>query len=184
MLQRTKATQAERAFLEFRKRYPCPEDLCNAGLQGARWLTEQLGLHWRGPLLLKAAEEVVKLGGVPDDLEGLLGLPGVGPYAAAASLSLHQGRRAVIVDNNVARWLARLTGRPYHAETRRARWVRDLAEELTPRRMFREFNYAILDFTMQICRPRRPRCDECPLRRDCRFVSCAPRLSAKESPVS
>lgn len=163
--------QAERVFKEFCARYPTAASLVEAGPDAVRDITANLGLHWRGPLLLETARMVAQQGEVPDSLPGLLALPGVGPYAAAATLSLHQGRRATIVDNNVARWLARMTGRPYDAETRRKRWVRDLAEVLTPERVFRDYNYAVLDFTMQLCVPVRPRCEKCPLRSDCRFGS-------------
>jgi A/G-specific adenine glycosylase len=103
----------------------------------------------------------------PDDPTELQQLPGVGPYAAAAWLSLHRGKRALLVDNNVARWLARLECKAYDGETRRKRWVSELADDLTPKRSFRDFNYAVLDFTMTICVPGRPKCEICPLVGDC-----------------
>jgi A/G-specific adenine glycosylase len=121
-------------------------------------------------MLYEAARQIAETGGSPPENERqLVALPGVGPYAAAAWLSLHRDRRAVIVDNNVARWLSRMTGRAYDAETRRKRWVRDIADRLTPARAFRDYNYAVLDFTMRICRPRAPLCPECPLRSDCAY---------------
>jgi A/G-specific adenine glycosylase len=127
-----------------------------------------LGLYWRGQLLYATAVAVVARGGAPPhDLVSLRALPGVGPYTAGAWLSLHRGKRATIVDSNVARWLARMTGRTYPKDPRHVRWVNELAERLTPQRAFREYNHAVLDFTMIICTPRLPRCSECPLRPDC-----------------
>jgi A/G-specific adenine glycosylase len=144
--------------------------LVSAGPEAAQWITQTLGLHWRGPLLYSTAERVAAGGGVPPmELDALRGLPGVGPYAAAAWLSLHQGKRAVIVDNNVARLLSRLEGVEYDAETRRKRWVYELADLLTPVRAFRTYNYAVLDFTMAVCRPRAPLCPQCPLLSDCNY---------------
>jgi len=117
---------------------------------------------------------VAERGGVPPrELEALRELPGVGMYTAAAWLSLHAGRRAAIVDSNVARWLSRLTGLPYPRDPRPVRWVWELADELTPRRVFKDYNYAVLDFTMAVCVPRTPRCPICPLRRDCNYGRAA-----------
>ena len=172
MLQRTRAEQAERVFLEFREIYPAAGDFAVASESAVTAVTERLGLHWRGPLLFRAAQQVADLGGSPpEDPTALTSLPGVGPYASAAWLSLHRNKRAVIVDSNVARWLARMTGRPFDGETRRKAWVLELADDLTPKKGFRAYNYAVLDFTMQVCRPKRPTCHACPLRPDCQFGS-------------
>lgn len=178
LVQRTRAPQAERVFKSFRERYPTAEALAAAGPQAAASITLGAGLHWRGPLVYEAACQVAARGGVPpESLDELLRLPGVGPYAAAAWLSLHRGRRAVIVDNNVARWLARLEGRSYDGETRRERWVNELASLLTPARSFRTYNYSVLDFTMQVCVPGKPRCGDCPIKNDCHFSNPSLRLT-------
>jgi A/G-specific adenine glycosylase len=170
LLTRTKAAQVAPVFREVRARYSTPGELVDAGPEAANAIIAGLGLHWRGPLLYGAARAVAGHGGTPpDDLDALRSLPGIGPYAAAAWLSLHRGRRAVLIDNNVARWLARLTGRPYDGETRRKRWLQELAEMLTPQQNFRAYNYAVLDFTMTVCTPRTPRCPTCPLRADCAY---------------
>lgn len=121
-----------------------------------------LGLRWRSRLMLRLARELNARGPVPSEESLLIELPGVGPYAAAAFLSLHANRRASIIDSNVVRWLCRVTGRNMDGETRRKKWIKQLADELTPRTNFREYNYAVLDFTMRIC-GRAPRCDVCPL---------------------
>jgi A/G-specific adenine glycosylase len=121
-----------------------------------------LGLHWRAKLLRDLGRALAEGSGhVPDDYDELMALPGVGTYAASAWLSLHRSRRAVLVDSNIVRWLARMSGRPYDGETRRRVWVRELADEITPRQGVSRFNYALLDFTMLICRPL-PRCGICP----------------------
>jgi len=172
LLTRTKAAQVEPVFREVRERYATARDLAEAGPEAANAVISGLGLHWRGPLLYRAAAAIAERGGVPPEgPEELRELPGIGPYASAAWLSLHRGRRAVLIDNNVARWLARMTGCPYDGETRRKRWLQELAEALTPRRNFRAYNYAVLDFTMTVCTPRAPKCGECPLREDCVYGS-------------
>lgn len=168
MLQRTRAVQVVPVFNEFCQRFPTAENLVHAGDEVARDITDRLGLHWRGPLLVELARKVAALGGAPpESMDELRAFTGVGMYTAASWLSLHRGIRAVIIDANVARWLSRMTGLPYNRDPRHVRWVQELAERLTPRRSFRDYNYAVLDFTMTICVPRRPRCDVCPVCADC-----------------
>jgi A/G-specific adenine glycosylase len=82
---------------------------------------------------------------------------------------MHRWHRAVIVDANVSRWLSRMTGNPYQRDPRHVRWINELADRLTPRRVFRDYNYAVLDFTLTVCTPRNPACQICPLRRDCSY---------------
>ena len=174
MLQRTRASQVEKAFREFREKYTTAKSLADAGEDAAQKVTASLGIHWRGPLLFSIASELGRPGGSPPNtLEELRRLTGVGPYTAAAWLSMHQGKRAIIVDSNVARCLSRMTGFTYPADPRNVKWVSELADKLTPARAFRDYNFAVLDFTMDICTPRGPRCWECPVRSDCHYGSTA-----------
>jgi A/G-specific adenine glycosylase len=170
LLQRTRASQVEPVYKDFKTKYPTASSLVEAGPLAAREFTNRLGLHWRGDLLYAAAKHVDGMGGVPPDShEELRHIPGVGPYTAAAWLSLHRRKRAVIVDANVSRWLSRMTGLPYERDPRHVRWVNELADALTPVRAFRGYNYAVLDFTMKVCNPKAPICAQCPIRRNCQF---------------
>jgi A/G-specific adenine glycosylase len=178
LLQRTRASQVETVFLECRERYPTAEVLVDAGPSAAAALTDRLGLHRRGPMLAEVAETLVREG-VPRTMSDLLKLPGVGMYTAGAWLSLHRGKRAVIIDANVARWLSRMTGMPYNRDPRHVHWVQTLAERLTPRRVFRDYNYAVLDFTMEICKPKIPSCHLCPLASDCLFARSRTEINAR-----
>lgn len=170
LLQRTRARQVEAVFQTFRQKFPTARALLEAGPDAAGAVTFNLGIHWRGPLLYRMARAVVEAGGSPpEDISELRAITGVGPYTAAAWLSMHRGRRAAIVDGNVSRWLGRMTGRLAPRDPRHVRWINLLADTLTPRRAFRDYNYAVLDFTMLICQPKRPCCERCPLRDDCQF---------------
>jgi A/G-specific adenine glycosylase len=168
LLQRTRATQVDPVFRHFSERFPTARDLVNAGEGAARQVMERLGLHFRGALLYAVAVAIAERGGTPPTaISELRNMSGVGPYTTAAWLSLHRGHRAVIVDANVARWLSRMTGLPYNRDPRHVRWVNQLADALTPRRSFRDYNYAVLDFTMDVCTARDPHCHACPLIVDC-----------------
>lgn len=171
LLQRTRASQVEAVYAEVRERFPTPQDLVEAGAHGISEITRRLGLHWRGALLLEVARTVAESGGTPPETRSdLLMLGGIGTYTAAAWLSLHRGKREPIIDSNVTRWLSRMTGLPYNRDPRHLSWVKELAERLTPRRAFRDYNYAVLDFSMSICAPRIPHCDRCPLSKNCRYA--------------
>ena len=169
MLQRTRADQVAPTFRRFREQYPSPAALGSASDAEISGLIEPLGLRWRGRILYQLAHEIARLDGeLPLDQKALEALPGVGPYAAAATLSLHANRRAVLIDSNIVRVLCRLVGSEYDGETRRKRWLRELAEAMTPPRAHRSYNYAVLDLAALVCRPRAPKCDECPILTWCR----------------
>ena len=168
MLQRTRAEQVVATFNRFRQQYPSPAVLALASEQELVRLVEPLGLRWRGRLLYRLAQEIGRMAGAPPlNQPALERLPGVGPYVAAATLSLHANRRAVPIDSNIVRVLCRLVGAPYDGETRRKRWLRELAELLTPPRAHRAYNYAVLDLAALVCLPRKPNCDECPVLKWC-----------------
>jgi len=140
-----------------------PSKLGRAPLQKIEKLLYPLGLRWRAPLIKKLGQALdARDGNPPSSLEQLISLPGVGPYAAAAYLGFHTSERAVIIDANVVRFLCRLIGYEYDGETRRKQWLLDFADRMTPSRNVKKYNYAVLDFTMQICTTR-PKCAQCPI---------------------
>jgi len=168
LLQRTRASTVARSYRAITQQFPTPESLGAASDAELDAVLGHLGLRWRFPLLRNLAQEIARRQRrVPHEYDELLALPGIGPYAASAYLSLHMNRRAVLIDANIVRWLCRLLGRSMDGETRREPWVRKLADRITPRRAFRDFNYAALDFTMSIC-GQTPRCHMCPLVPYCR----------------
>ena len=170
MLQRTRAAQVVPVFMAFREQYHTASALVEAGPDEAHRVTAALGLHGRGPQLYELAAAVAKAGQASSvDPTGLSAIAGIGPYTYAAWLSLHQGKRAILVDSNVYRWLGRMTGQQYGRDPRGIRWLNELADQLTPQRVFRDYNYSVLDFTMLVCRPRNPSCDICPVANYCEF---------------
>jgi len=165
MLQRTRAEQVVPAYEAFAARYPNPEEYL---LDHDSRVFASLGLHWREPLLRKMAA-VLSRDGIPSDKRSLMALPGVGDYVASAVASLHLGQRELLIDGNVVRLYGRYFGCPTDGETRRKLWVRELTERLTPKQEFREYNYAMLDFTRSLC-GRAPICQECPIRTACAYA--------------
>ncbi len=164
LLLRTRADQAAAVFERIQRHYPDARSLGDAPEDHLSAMIASLGLRWRRPLLVQLARAIAERDGdIPTTVNELRELPGVGPYVAAATAALHAGSRAAIVDANIVRLLCRLTGQEYDGETRRKRWLLDLADRLTPEVEFRAYGYAALDLSMTICRPRQPSCVECPL---------------------
>jgi A/G-specific adenine glycosylase len=163
LLQRTRARNVVPVYDEFIRAFPTPRSLGAAPVETIEAIIYPLGLRWRAPWLKKLGAALdQRHGQVPRNLDELMQLPGVGVYAASAWLSFHGGQRAVIIDANVVRWLCRLIGQPMDGETRREKWLIDLADRVTPPRAWKAYNYAALDFTMELCATK-PKCDRCPI---------------------
>jgi len=169
LLSRTRAAAVLPIWMEFRKRYPNPRDLIVDDGANLEELLAPLGLNWRVALIRKLADELSD-GDVPVQISELEKLPAVGPYVAAAHSSLHRNQRGVIIDSNVVRWISRLVGVVPGPETRRERWMAEMADGLTPKTVFRDYNYAVLDLSMTIC-VTQPKCNMCPVLKFCNYGS-------------
>ena len=123
-----------------------------------------LGYNRRAVHLHATAAAVVERhgGALPDDLEALLALPGVGPYTARAVLAFAFERDVGVVDTNAARVLARRAGR----RLTRAE-VQAHADAAVPAGRGWAWNQAMLDLGATTCRARSPGCDACPVARGC-----------------
>ena len=164
LLLRTRADQAARVFESIQRQYPNPRSLGDVPEDSLNGMIASLGLRWRQPLFVQLARAIADCdGNVPTTVDELKQLPGVGTYVASATAALYGGGRAAIIDANIVRLICRLIGEEYGGETRRKRWLIDLAERLTPDVDFKDYGYAALDLSMTVCQPRRPLCTRCPL---------------------
>lgn len=177
LLQQTQVVRVVPVFQEFVARWPRVQDLHAAPLEDVKTLTDPLGYHIRGTWLKDMARIVVARHGgrMPDSLEALRQLPGLGPYAAAAVYVFGLRRRAALVDTNIARVLTRAVGLPVDGSVYRDnRRLRDLAEQLVPARRHYDYHQGLMDLGATVCLSRAPRCRRCPLRRVCRAVAGGP----------
>jgi A/G-specific adenine glycosylase len=183
MSQQTPVARVVPRWLAWLERWPTPTALADAPAGEAVRMWDRLGYPRRALRLHEAATVVRDRhdGIVPTTSEGLLGLPGVGPYTAAATAAFAHGERVVVLDVNIRRVLARLhgavdllPGAPTRAETARARAL--LPED--PARSVR-WNAAVMELGATVCTARSPRCDACPVR-----ASCAWALAAHGAPGS
>jgi A/G-specific adenine glycosylase len=164
MLQQTTVAAVTAYFLRFTARWPTVRDLAAAddGDVMAEWAG--LGYYARARNLLACARAVVAdHGGVfPRDAKGLLALPGVGPYTAAAVASICYDEPAVVVDGNVERVMARVFAVLEPLPMAKAELQR-LAGLMTPTLRPGDYAQAVMDLGATICSPRNPACGICPL---------------------
>ena len=169
MLQQTRVAAVLGYYARFLAAFPTVEALAQAPEERLLKLWEGLGYYSRARNLHRCAKTVAgELGGrFPESYEGLLRLPGIGDYTAAAVASAAFGQRCPAVDGNVYRVLTRLTDCPDPiTDTAVKRRVRDWAESAMPRDRagIRLYNQATMDLGATVCIPvGAPRCGVCPM---------------------
>jgi len=171
-LQRTRADQVFSVYFQFIETFPTPSDLAVADESLVRKITYPLGLTWRGKNLKRTAVDIKEKfnGEIPSNREELLQIRGVGDYIADSIIYLAFEKRRSIIDSNVVRILGRLHGIETHAESRRNKKFRELADNLLPKKNFRKFNLALLDLGALVC-IRHPKCNDCPIKTNCTFYN-------------
>jgi len=174
MLQQTTVAAVAPYFHEFLRRWPDVRALAAAPLEGVLAAWAGLGYYARARNLHACAQAVCERHGgrFPDDEAELRGLPGIGAYTAAAVAAIAFDRRAMAVDGNVERVVARLFAVTEPLPAAKGR-LRALAESLLPDSAGPGFPYgdlvqATMDLGATVCLPGRPRCGLCPLAEDCR----------------
>ena len=166
MLQQTQAATAAPYFERFMARFPTLQSLADAERDEVLQLWAGLGYYARARNLHRAAGLAPH--GLPDTLEGLCALPGIGRSTAGAVLAIAFGRRGAILDGNAKRALARfhgIAGYPGLRDVEQALWRR--AEEHTPAERPGDYAQAIMDFGATLCRRRNPACSVCPVAPRC-----------------
>lgn len=163
MLQQTTVAAVKRYFADFTARWPSVEDLAAAPAEAVMAAWAGLGYYARARNLHACAKAVAERGGhFPATEAELRKLPGLGAYTAAAVAAIAFDQRAVVVDANVERVVARLFALPDPLPAGRAA-IRAAADRITPRRRPGDFAQAMMDLGATVCTPRAPRCLLCPL---------------------
>jgi A/G-specific adenine glycosylase len=168
MLQQTQAPRVVEPFTRFVARFPTPAACADAGRAEVVRAWAGLGYNRRAVNLHRTATIVVERHGgrLPDELDALEHLPGVGPYTARAVLAFAYARAIGVVDANVMRVLSRAAAGG--ALTRRQ--AQRLADRLVPPSDAWRFNQALIDFGARCCTARAPRCGSCHLLEQCRWA--------------
>ena len=166
MLQQTRVDQVRPYYEKFMNRFPTVEDLSKASREEVLKAWEGMGYYARARNLHRAARQIVERhdGKIPDNPDQISVLPGIGPYTAAAVLSIAYGRDCPVVDGNVVRVLSRLfhlTDDPAAAAAKKQ--MAALAERLLVTGRAGDFNQAMMELGATVCTPRQPDCGGCPV---------------------
>jgi len=170
MLQQTQVKTVIPYYERWVRAFPTVEKLARARENTVLKRWEGLGYYSRARNLHKAAKQIVRehAGRVPDTMEDILSLPGVGRYTAGAVLSIAYGQPVPVLDGNVKRVVSRLFGLKENGATRQSEnrlW--EHAEALLPALRPGDFNQSLMELGATVCLPQKPLCLLCPLAKHC-----------------
>jgi len=169
MLQQTTVAAVTPRFTAWVARWPDVASLAAASDEDIMAAWAGLGYYARARNLVKAARAVVAEHGgrFPQTEAGLRALPGLGAYTAAAVAAIAFGERAVVVDANVERVVARLFAITTPLPAARPA-IREATDRITPDARAGDFAQAMMDLGSSVCTVKRPQCLLCPIAVDCR----------------
>lgn len=170
MLQQTRVETVIPYYQRWIERFPDVSSLAQAPLDEVLRYWEGLGYYARARNLHRAAQLIVeKFGGsLPQDLQTLRKIPGIGDYTAAAIASIAFNIDTPTLDGNIRRVLARLDGlRIPIRSTEAEQHLLQLAQNLLPAGRAGDFNQALMELGALVCLPRNPACRLCPLAEHC-----------------
>ena len=175
MLQQTPVARVLPEYLSWMARWPTPAALAASPAGEAIRQWGRLGYPRRALRLHETATIVtVRHGGiVPDDIDALLTLPGIGSYTAAAVASFAFGQRHAVLDTNVRRVLARLVAGQPRPRSAPSPAERRMAESLLPAEpaVAARWSVAVMELGALVCTAASPRCADCPVARHCGWLA-------------
>ncbi|EKD77974.1 MAG: hypothetical protein ACD_42C00096G0002 [uncultured bacterium] len=170
MLQQTQVTTVIPYYERFMKRFPTIKKLATATEDDVLLHWSGLGYYARARNIYKTAKIITEQyhGHFPETVDTISELPGIGKSTAGAIISFAYQKKAVILDGNVKRVLARyfaIESPINQKDTIEKMWA--CAEKLTPRQNAHHYNQAIMDLGATLCTRTKPRCAECPFIKTC-----------------
>ena len=179
MAQQTQISRVVEAWSRFLDRFPTVMELAAASPADVLRAWRGMGYDRRALNLQRAATVIVAEhdGKVPRDLAALEALPGIGPYTARAVASIAFGAAVGAVDTNVRRVLGRALGGEEGLAPAALQVAADASVD--PMRPG-DWTHAVMDVGATLCRPARPRCDDCPLVGWCRFAASSPTVAPRK----
>lgn len=168
MLQQTQVATVIPYFHAFTKRWPTLMALAKASLDDVRHAWSGLGYYRRAKFLHQCVKAVVERHGgkIPQDEEALRALPGIGPYTAAAIAAIAFDKKAVVVDGNVERVMARVFAVEEKLPAAKKK-LHELASSILPKNRFGDYAQAVMELGAMMCTPKNPQCTKCPWQNNC-----------------
>lgn len=171
MLQQTQVDRVLPKYEQFLSAFPTLADLAAAPTADVISAWVPLGYNMRAVRLQSIARQVMaEYGGrIPDSIDELLKLKGIGRYTAGAIACFAYHRQVATVDTNIRRVLHRIFLGLEHPEPRaNDAQMLTLAEQVLPEGEAYNWNQALMDLGATICTSNNPRCTDCPLQEPCR----------------
>ncbi|AEH24028.1 endonuclease III domain-containing protein [Pyrococcus yayanosii] len=167
--QRNRDEVTDRVAEELFRKYPTINDIANASVEKMQEFLRSLKVGlWRskGRWIVEVSRIILERydGRVPDTLEELMKLPGIGRKCANIVLAYGFGKPAIPVDTHVNRVSKRLGLAPLEASPEK---VEEYLKVLIPKEEWLYVNHAMVDHGKKVCRPIKPKCNECPVRNLC-----------------
>ena len=186
MLQQTQVNTVIDYYARFLTRFPDFNALAYAEEQAVLALWQGLGYYSRARNLHQLAKQVVQTcgGRLPDDVEALKKLPGIGDYMCGAVMSIAFQKPVPAVDGNVLRVTTRVLN--IHEDITKAKTKHTVTEKVAawmPKNAASDFTQAMMELGALICKPKNPDCGICPLKTVCTALAAgtAEALPVKES---
>lgn len=170
MLQQTQVDTVIPYYEKFIDLYPTVKDLADTSEETLLKVIEGLGYYRRFKYMLKAAKKIVKdyNGIFPSTYKEVLALPGVGEYTAGAIMSIAFNKPFSATDGNVIRVLSRVKDiKEDMRQEKHKNKIKSLNQSLIEKARPEIYTQAIMELGALICKPKNPKCNECPLANFC-----------------
>ena len=168
LLQRTRRDKVVEIYRKFLERFPTPEALASDSDSEVEEVIRPLGLAKRAPYLRRLGEALSRWKGDRDFEK----LPGVGSYVASATRIILGLGTKLKADSSIARVFSRYFGRATDRRPGDTPWVNQVLNRCAPPDPDERKAYflALVDLAWEVCTPRNPHCDLCPLRERCKHA--------------
>ncbi len=170
VLQQTRVEQGKNHYLNFIERFPEVKSLAEAHTDEVLLYWKGLGYYSRAINLHTAAQQIMTNfnGNFPNHLDEILKLKGVGKYTAAAVASICFDEKIPAIDGNFYRVLSRIFADDFDVSSSKAhQYFYNLALLIMPDEKPGDFNQAIMDIGSEVCKPKNPNCEGCPIKENC-----------------
>ena len=181
MLQQTQVKTVIPYFKKFTNKYKSLEALSNINEKEILKSWEGLGYYRRAKNLLASAKILVRQNSsrLPNTLDELKKLPGVGDYTANALLGLVYDKPTIAVDGNVKRIFARYLNKK-ESKINFTKLIDLNKKSLFNTERNADFVEAIMEFGALICKPKDPKCEHCCLNKSCRYLKSSRKIKTNK----
>jgi len=168
MLQQTQVKTVIPYFNNFIKKIPNLKILAKTNDRKLMKCWEGLGYYSRARNLKKTAQKIIKefKGNLPDNIEQLKSLPGIGDYTSTAIMAIAFNQPFIPLDGNVERILKRIYYLKSEKEIRKDNLLRQKYFFGKSNRSS-DYAQAIMEIGALICKPTNPLCHQCPINKNC-----------------